>query len=353
MTRTRAGLLRTPPMRPGARVAAATLSWGGPGTVPHRYEAGVRQLEDEFDVEVVELPMTRAPAVAVAEDPAGRAADLHAAFLDPTIDVVVSTIGGDDSIRLLPHLDLELLAAHPTTFLGYSDSTITHLALRRAGLASVYGPAVMAGFGENAGLHDYLVDGVRRTLVAPEVPLVWPENHDGWTVEHLDWADEELQHRPRALRPSTGWRWHGGATARGTSLVACVEVLDMVRGTEWWPDLTDAVLVLETSEDAPPPHTLSYLLRTLALTGELRALAAIVLGRPGGADLDPAEHEAYDDAVLRVVRGEERLEQLPVVTGVDVGHTDPMWTVPQGIEVEVDPTARTITFLEAAVTPPR
>lgn len=32
-------------LQAGARVAAVSLSWGGPGTFPHRYEAGKRQLE--------------------------------------------------------------------------------------------------------------------------------------------------------------------------------------------------------------------------------------------------------------------------------------------------------------------
>ncbi len=70
-------------------------------------------------------------------------------------------------MRLLPHLDLELLAANPKVFLGYSDSTVTQMALMRAGVVSFYGPAIMAGFAENTGVPDYLVEGVRRTIHAP------------------------------------------------------------------------------------------------------------------------------------------------------------------------------------------
>lgn len=68
-----------------------------------------------------------------------------------------------------------------------------------------------------------------------------------------------------------------------------------------------------------------------------------------GADLDPAVHPDYDDAVLQVVRAEQRLHGLPVVTGVDFGHSDPMWTVPQGVRLRVDPEARQLVFLEAGV----
>lgn len=62
------------------------------------------------------------------------------AFTDPDIAGVVSTIGGDDSIRLLPLLDLDLLATKPKVFLGYSDATIIHTTLRRAGVVDFYGP---------------------------------------------------------------------------------------------------------------------------------------------------------------------------------------------------------------------
>ncbi|MFA9428781.1 S66 peptidase family protein [Egicoccus sp. AB-alg2] len=336
-------------LRAGDRLAAVSLSWGGAGTFPHRYEAGKRQLEEAFGVEIVEMPHTLADAATLAAKPAARADDLHRAFADPDIAGVVSVIGGDDSIRLLPHLDLDLLAANPKVFLGYSDTTITQMALLRAGVVSFYGPAIMAGFAENAGLHDYLVDGIRRTLFEPTAPLQWPENRGGWTVEQRDWADPADQQQARALQPPTGWRWHGGVVHEGPSLVGCLEVLDFLRGTAWWPSLEGVVLFLETSEDQPPPERLTYLLRTLALTGELERLAGLVFGRPGGANLPVEEHGRYDDAILDVVRGEQGLHDLPVVTNVDFGHTDPIWTVPQGTRVRIDPATRAITFCETAV----
>lgn len=336
-------------LRPGSRIAAVTLSWGGPGVFPHRYHAGVRQFEEEFGVEVVEMPSTLAAPDVLDGDPALRAADLHAAFADPSIDGVVSTIGGDDSIRLLPLLDLDLLAANPKPFLGYSDSTSIHMALRRAGMVSFYGPSIMAGFGENAGLHDYLVDGVRRMLFEPAAPIDWPENAAGWTAELLDWGESVLQEQPRQLQPATGWRWHGGTPSSGPTVVACMEVLDWFRGSQWWPHLDGAVLLLETSEEAPPPEAVTRFLRTLALTGELRSLAGLVVARPGGPDLDDEERLAYDHAVLRAVRVEQGLDELPIVTGVDFGHTDPMWTVPQGVELLVDAEAQVLRFLEPAV----
>jgi muramoyltetrapeptide carboxypeptidase LdcA involved in peptidoglycan recycling len=344
-------LVRPPRLRPGDRVAAVTPCWGGPGVFPHRYEAGVRQLTDRFGVEVVELPGTRAPADVVADDLELRLADLHAAFADPTIAGVVATIGGDDAIRLLPHLDLDLLRTNPKVLLGYSDvQNVLFAATGRAGLVTFYGPTIMSGFAENGGLHAYLEAGVRRVLFSSEAPIVWPEDQAGWTVEFLDWADPSLQAVPRTLRPPVGRRWSGGdRPVEGPLIPGVLEVFDWLRGTPWWLDLDGAVLAIETSEEAPPPAALARFLRILTVTGQLARVQALLFGRPGGADLPVEEHAAYDRAIHRVVVEEAGREDLVVVTGMEFGHTDPLWTLPIGVPFRVDPRRREIVQVEPAV----
>ncbi|HEX6843798.1 MAG TPA: S66 peptidase family protein [Actinomycetota bacterium] len=344
-----AALRRPRRLAAGDRIAVVSLSWGGPGAFPDRYEAGVRQLEHAFGVQVTPMPNALREPAWLEANPRARAEDLMTAFADPDIAGIVSSIGGDDSIRTLPFIDPTVIADNPKVFLGYSDSTITQMACLRAGLVSFYGPSIMSGFGESGGLFPYMVDGVRRTLFEPEEPLDWPPNDDGWTVQHLDWADRANQDRRRELRPATGWRWLGGAPAEGPVVAGCLEVLDWLRGTAWWPDLDGSVLALETTEEQPPPQTVARFLRSIAASGDLGRVAALVLGRPGGSDLPLDEHVRYDEAVTAVVRDEEGLDRLPIVTGVDFGHTDPIWTLPIGMPARVDPDRRSISFLRSGV----
>jgi muramoyltetrapeptide carboxypeptidase LdcA involved in peptidoglycan recycling len=344
-----ASLARPKRLRAGDRVAAVTLSWGGPGAFPDRYEIGARQLEAAFGVGVVPTEHALRDPAWITDNPAARADDLMAAFADPNVAGIVATIGGDDSIRILPFLDLDVIRDHPKVFLGFSDTTVTHCACLGAGIVPFYGPSIMAGFGENTGPFAYALEGVRRTIFEPDLPLTWPENDVGWTVEMLDWANPANQQIARSLTPTTGWRWHGGRAAEGPIVGGCIEVLDWLRGTEWFPDLDGAVLAIETSEEAPEPGYVARFLRSVAAMGAIESLTAIVFGRPGGAHVPPEHHPAYDDAILRVVRRETGLAELPVVTGVDFGHTDPAWTIPLGVRTRVDPGAREITFLEAGV----
>ena len=126
-------------LRPGDKVATVSLSWGGPGAIPHRYEAGKKQLQDEFGLIVVEMSHTLREPDWLYRNPQARAEDLMAAFSDTTVAGIVSTIGGDDSIRLLPFLDLDVIRSNPKVFMGYSDTTIAHLACFKAGLVTFYG----------------------------------------------------------------------------------------------------------------------------------------------------------------------------------------------------------------------
>lgn len=334
----------------GDKVATISLSWGGPSVFPHRYQAGVQQLKDEFDLQVVEMPNTLKDAIWLAHNPKARADDLMQAFADPSIKAIFNTIGGDDSIRLLPFIDLEIIKNNPKIFLGYSDTTISHLVCYKAGLVSFYGPSIMAEFAENGGMFPYMINSLRQTLFSSGAIGEIKPSADGWTVERLDWANPSNQQIKRKLNPSTGWKFlQGTGVHRGGLIGGCIEVFDWARGTEIFPeDWQDAILFLETSEEAPPPDMVTRTLRIFASMGILRQLSGILFGRPGG-DVPLEKFEEYDKAIQQVVKHEEGLTDLPIITNMDFGHTSPMFVLPYGVQVEIDCDNKRFSILENAV----
>ena len=106
-------------LNPGDKIATVSPSWGGPSVFPHRYQAGIRQLQEEFELQVVEMPNTLRDEDWLSRNPRARAEDLMQAFSDPSIKGIFATIGGDDSIRLLPFLDLNIIRNNQKVFLGY------------------------------------------------------------------------------------------------------------------------------------------------------------------------------------------------------------------------------------------
>ncbi len=197
-------MLKPPKLHPGDKIATVSLSWGGPSVFPYRYQMGVQQLKDEFGLQVVEMPNILKDADWLSRNPQARADDLMQAFADPSIKGIFSTIGGNDSIRLLPFMDLSLIRDNPKIFMGYSDTTISHLICYKAGLVSFYGPSIMAEFAENGGLFPYMVESLRKTLFSSDVIGEVKPSTEGWTVELLDWADPANQQRRRKLNPSSG-----------------------------------------------------------------------------------------------------------------------------------------------------
>ena len=164
-------MIKPPRLNPGDKVATISPSWGGPSVFPHRYQAGVRQLEAEFGLEVIEMPNTLKDANWLACNPEARADDLMQAFNDPSIKGIITTIGGDDSIRLLPYVDLSVIHSNPKVFMGYSDATISHMLCFKTGLVSFYSPAIMAGFAVHVSAWVFHLFGPLRQF-APDIASV-------------------------------------------------------------------------------------------------------------------------------------------------------------------------------------
>jgi muramoyltetrapeptide carboxypeptidase LdcA involved in peptidoglycan recycling len=302
-------------------------------------------------LQVVEMPNTLKDAGWLSRNPQARADDLMQAFADPSIKGIFATIGGNDSIRLLPHIDLDMIRNNPKIFMGYSDTTISHLICYKSGLVSFHGPHIMVEFAENGGMFRYMVESLRRTLFSSNVIGEVKPSTEGWTVEFLDWAEPANQQRKRKLNSPIGWKFlQGHGVRRGHLIGGCFEVLDWARGTDIFPEYwQDAILFLETSEEAPPPVMVARTLRVYAAMGILHKLSGILFGRPGG-EISPDTFGDYDRAILQVVHDEQGLTDLPVITCMDFGHTSPMFVIPYGVQAEIGCEKKRFSILENAVT---
>lgn len=331
----------------GDKVASISMSWGAAGDLPHRYLKGKERLNQIFNLEVTETRHALRPAQWIYNNPEARANDLMEAFSDPSIKGVISNIGGDDSIRMLKYIDLNIIKNNPKIFLGFSDSTITHFICLKAGLSSFYGTSLLVGFAENNAMHDYQINDIKRTLFSPSVIGQIHPNPEGWTTEFLDWFDVSLQDIKRKLTPSTGWRFRGNSIVQGPLIGGCMEVLEMLKGTEYWPDpevWKDCILFFETSEGKPHPDYVKYWLRNYAAMGILKNAKGIIFGRP----YDNLYAEEYETELLKVL-DEEGLNDLPVITQMDFGHTCPTFTIPYGRLGEINCIDKTFSILESGV----
>lgn len=90
-----------------------------------------------------------------------RLEDLHAAFADPEVKLVLTVIGGYNSNQLLWHIDYDLIQKNPKRLCGFSDITALGNAIyAKTGLATYSGPHFFS-FGQKKGF-EYSQDGFVR-----------------------------------------------------------------------------------------------------------------------------------------------------------------------------------------------
>jgi muramoyltetrapeptide carboxypeptidase len=254
-----------------------------------------------------------------------RAADLNAMFADPEVRAIQCVRGGWGSARLLSLLDWQAIARNPKILLGYSDITALLLALHaKTGLVTFHGPVGLSQW------NPFSVGYIKRVL----------QDAEAVTFENLKEIDEDdltvVENRVQTLRPGT---------ARGRLLGGNLTVLTSLVGSDYLPDWNGCILFLEDVEEAP--YRIDRMLTQLRLAGILQKARAVIWGnctgcRPG---------EGYGSLTITDVLQDHLLSLgVPVWSGAMIGHIDRQFTLPVGLEVEVDATAGSIRMLEPAVT---
>ncbi|KOG87040.1 S66 family peptidase [Streptomyces varsoviensis] len=340
--------LYPPKPRPGDQVAVVSPAAGLPGAFPQPYELGLRRLREDFGLKPVEYPTTRK----MGATPEERAADLHAAFADPAIKAVITSVGGDDQLTVLRHLDRDLIRANPKPFFGYSDNTNLLLYLRNSGIVGYHGGSVMLEWGRPGAMHPLTADSLRAALFTSGPYELAPANASGDV--NRPWEDPRTFDSEPALEPADGWTWHNGdRLVEGPSWGGNLEIISwlLMADREMLPAAAYAgnVLFLETSEEMPPAPEVYRILRNMGERGLLRQFPALLMGRAKSwsfeKPLDAEERVRFRrdqrEAVLRAC--DEYAPDTMIVFDVDLGHTDPQLVIPVGGHIRVDGPARRIT----------
>lgn len=337
-------------LKPGDTIAVVSLSWGGPSVFPRIFDEGLKHLREDFGLIVKEFPTARMDADLLHANPQLRAKDVNDAFADKEIKAIFSSIGGDDSVRMLPFLDKELIRKNPKIVMGYSDTTTLLTFCNQLGLVTFNGPSIMAGFSEMDSLSKEFAGHVKDILFN-NLPAYQYKPYEKFSEGYPDWAKMESIGLIKNEQVNDGWHWlQGSGTVQGPLFGGCVEVLEyFLKGTEYWPEedfWNGKILFCETSEEKPPVSMVEYFLRGLGMQGVFPRITGIVFGR--ARDYTAKEKAELDQVIVTVVAKEFGCPNIPIVTNMDFGHTDPQWIVPLGVKAEIDCEKKTFGLIESA-----
>jgi muramoyltetrapeptide carboxypeptidase len=280
-----------PPVVAGDRVGVAALS--GP-VAPERLASGLAGLR-ELGYEPVVARNAEARTGLFAGDDRERLSAFHELISDPTLRAVFFVRGGHGLLRVLPEIDWALVGARELAWVGYSDVTPLLLEIvRRFGLTTFHGP------------------------------MVGVELARGLAAEERVSLQSALAGQPQEI-PFAGRLRRGAGEA--VLLGGCLSLLTATLGTPYFPDLEDAFLFWEDTNE--PHYRVDRMLTHLRVSGSLRGVKGMIVGSCNCSDSDP-QAEAAEAAWLESAAEIAAALPGPSVWGLPAGHDAPNWTLPLG-----------------------
>ncbi|PYR58277.1 MAG: LD-carboxypeptidase [Acidobacteria bacterium] len=260
-------------------------------------------------------------------DDKARAADINAFFADAAVAAVHPIRGGWGSSRVLPHLDFEAIRRNPKILLGYSDITALLLAVHaKTGLVTFHGPIGLGRWDA------FSVDYYKRVLFDGEPVLL--QNKRDLTADRNSLTP--VEYRTTTIAPGT---------ARGRLLGGNLTVLTAIVGSSYLPDWDGCLFFCEDVHE--DPYRIDRMLTQLKLAGVLGRIRGFIFGTC--AECSPGEGSYASLTLEEIFADHIKPLGVPAWQGAMIGHQMPQWTIPEGIEAEMDAAAGTIKLLEPAV----
>ncbi|MEJ2201486.1 MAG: LD-carboxypeptidase [Desulfuromonadaceae bacterium] len=251
------------------------------------FTAGIKQLTElGFNILNPEFPQT-------LPSPREKAEQIHAAFADPQVDILLALRGGYSAMKSLPFIDFELIGRHPKIIAGFSDlSALLNPIFERTGLVTLHAPMVI----NLDQPTDFTLKSLGNAL-------------NGYPQQNL------LQGAPcRVYR-------HGTACGllKGGNLITLTALI----ATDWELDTRDAILFLEDVDEKL--HEVDRYLTQWLLAGKFQGIKGLILGDFRGI----RSQQVYD-----ILAAQLELD-FPVIHCPYIGHVANKITLPVGAQVEL------------------
>ena len=254
-------------------------------------------------------------------------------IIDENPDLVITTIGGYNSIQLLDKIDYKKIKEKNITFCGFSDITSLLLAIyTKTGMEMLYGPCYTVNMCDYGGVDEYTKDNLLKCFSGKKFTLK-PAEYD--LNEFIDWADlENKVIKKKKKEKGNDWITINKGKCSGILLGGNLTTIQNLIGTKYLPEKTfkDKLLFLEDCETNMDEFCSR--LESLRIKGILDNVTGIIFGK-----FDTEEMNKEIEAFLKDYFKDY---DKPVVCNIDFGHVYPILTIPIGREANLECTDKKI-----------
>jgi len=244
-----------------------------------------------------------------------RIHDIHQAFADKSIKMIITTYGGFNANQLLKYLDYDLIRNNPKLLCGHSDiNVLSNAILRKTGLVSYSGPH-FTSFGNKLGF-DFTLDYFKHCFFSEDIITVFASqkySDDNWACDQVN----------RIFVPNEGHCIIHEGHAEGTIIGGNLCTLNLLQGTEYMPALKGSILFLEDDYEVHP-GTVDRDLQSLIHLDDFKDVKGIVFGRFQNRT------NMTNSLLKKIIKSKRELDHIPVISNVDFGHTTPLISYPIG-----------------------
>ncbi|MCX5912113.1 MAG: LD-carboxypeptidase [Deltaproteobacteria bacterium] len=234
---------------------------------------------------------------------AAKARQIHEAFLNPKVEIILAQRGGYSAMKVLPHLDFRLIQKHPKIFAGFSDlSALLNPIHERTGLVTLHAPMV--------------INFAKYSRIT--VPSFLNALH-GFPQRNL-FAGAPVE-------------VYNSGTARGVLKGGNLVTLTALIGTAWEIGARGSILFLEEVDELL--YKIDRHLTQWILGGKFRGLRGLILGNFKGL----ATREVY-----KILAAQKKID-FPVVHCPCIGHLRHKITLPVGARVELHTAEKSLMIL--------
>jgi muramoyltetrapeptide carboxypeptidase len=244
-----------------------------------------------------------------------RAFDINTMFADKSVKAIIAMRGGWGCNRLLPLLNYTDIRQNPKILIGYSDITSLLLAIdARSRIVTFHGPVATSTWNE------FTVGYIKQVLFGAEAV----------TMQNLHTQETQVE----TITPGK---------AKGKLVGGNLSVLCAMLASPYLPAWNRRILFVE--DIAEDVYRIDRMLIQLKNAGVLNRISGFIFGQC--TNCKPGDEPTF--TLMQVLKDHIQPLGIPAWYGSMIGHIKDKFTMPLGIDVEIDANAGTIKMLESAV----